>query len=260
MRRLFATGAAYDALHQTQKRSVLALMAHQTDVDVGANIRRLRRAKNLTLEQVAAASNTDTGNLSRLERGKQGYTDEGLKAIAEVLGVPVSAFFQNPSSEPTARTGEPDVVSYSATARADVVEVPLLSTKGSMGKGLGIEMPESVVDHIRLHDQWIRRHLTVSAPSNLAVISARGDSMEDTFSDGDVLLVDRGVADVRLDAVYVLAIDDELYIKRVQRRMDGGLTIISDNKKYEPFVIGTGERDKFGVQGRVVWAWRGKKL
>jgi transcriptional regulator with XRE-family HTH domain len=50
---------------------------------VGQNIRRIRLEKGLTLDHVASRAQTDTGNLSRLERGKQGYTDDGLRADRE---------------------------------------------------------------------------------------------------------------------------------------------------------------------------------
>ena len=222
------------------------------EVNVGANIRRIRKEKGLTLEQVAAAAGTDTGNLSRLERGLQGATTVGLKAIAQAMNVTLGDLFA-----PAGRIAEQTEAPYSSLK---IVEVPLLSVAGSMGNGRELPAHETVVDHIRLTDTWIRRNLTVTTPKNLAVISAYGDSMEDTFADGDILLVDRGINDVRLDAIYVLSREDALYIKRVQRRPDGGMNIISDNKKYEAFIVRDAERERFSVLGRVVWAWRGKKL
>ena len=99
-----------------------------------------------------------------------------------------------------------------------------------------------------------------SSLDNLALITGLGDSMEGTFSDGDVLLVDRGVTEVKLDAVYVLSLHDELYIKRLQRRPDGSLLMISDNDKYPPYVIENGDRDAFKVEGRVLLAWNARKL
>lgn len=40
-------------------------------MEIDTPLRRLRRTRALTLETVAAAVGTDTGNLSRIERGKQ---------------------------------------------------------------------------------------------------------------------------------------------------------------------------------------------
>jgi len=43
-----------------------------------------------TLEEIAFAANTNASNLSRIERGKQGYSQETLEGIASALGVTVS--------------------------------------------------------------------------------------------------------------------------------------------------------------------------
>ena len=120
---------------------------------------------------------------------------------------------------------------------------------------------DHVVETIRVTKTWLRDTLpSLTNVSNLALLPAFGDSMEGTFNDGDLLWVDRGIAEVKMDAVYVLALQDELYVKRLQRRPDGTILMISDNKKYEPYLIKNGEKEKFRVLGRVVYAWRGVRL
>jgi len=84
--------------------------------------------------------------------------------------------------------------------------------------------------------------------------------MEGTFSDGDLLFIDRGVDTIKIDAVYVLCLGDELYIKGIQRRPDGSLLMLSDNHKYSPYEIKNGEADRFQVLGRVLLAWNAKRL
>lgn len=56
-------------------------------MEIGQIIRNARKAKKLSLEQLANQVDSDTGNLSRLERGQQGTTPEKLKRILEVLGI-----------------------------------------------------------------------------------------------------------------------------------------------------------------------------
>lgn len=58
---------------------------------IGQVIRRHRRALGMTLETLAAQSGTDAANLSRIERGLQNYTPEGILALAAGLGTTVSA-------------------------------------------------------------------------------------------------------------------------------------------------------------------------
>ena len=88
---------------------------------------------------------------------------------------------------------------------------------------------------MQLSHAWLRQHLNISNTNNLAVISADGDSMAPTFSSGDLLLIDRQVDQIKTDAIYALAMDDQLYVKRLARDIgDGSVNIISDNPPTAP--------------------------
>jgi hypothetical protein len=146
--------------------------------------------------------------------------------------------------------------------RPDLFVVPIFDVRASMGIGAPQPALETVIDNMRLTKEWVRSHLpAISSPSNMAVLSAFGDSMSPTLSDGDIMLVDRGVNDLKVDAVYVLALNDELYVKRIQRRItDGAIIIKSDNPLYDPVVVTNGEKAGLQVLGRVAWAWNGRKI
>lgn len=141
------------------------------------------------------------------------------------------------------------------------IGVAHFDARASMGAGAPIPDHDTVVDTLHLSREWVRSSLPgVSAPANLAFITGYGDSMEDTYRSGDILLVDRGVQDVRLDAVYLYDMDGELFIKRLQRLPGGALKVISDNKKYESHTLDDDSRSRMRVLGRIVWAWNGRKL
>ena len=57
---------------------------------IGQVIRKIRTEQNTTLEEIALAAETNASNLSRIERGRQGYSPETLERIAAALGVTVS--------------------------------------------------------------------------------------------------------------------------------------------------------------------------
>ncbi|WP_219096579.1 LexA family transcriptional regulator [Pseudomonas sp. UMAB-40] len=59
-------------------------------MDIGQIIRNARKAKKLSLEELAHQVESDSGNLSRLERGLQSTTPEKLKQIMSVLGIKLS--------------------------------------------------------------------------------------------------------------------------------------------------------------------------
>lgn len=71
---------------------------------IGQVIRMRRRAASMTLEALAAQAGTDAAGLSRIERGLQGYTPEGLAAIAAALGC-TSASLMAEAEESDASTG-----------------------------------------------------------------------------------------------------------------------------------------------------------
>lgn len=152
------------------------------------------------------------------------------------------------------------VMRHRSAVGRDKVVIHQLDVRGSMGPGYTQPEHDDVIARMTVSRAWLHRSVNATSTSNLSLVTGYGDSMEGTFSDGDVLLVDRGVTEIKLDAVYVLAMNDELFIKRIQRRPDGTVLMISDNSKYPPVLIQNGERDKFQVLGRVLLAWNAKKL
>jgi hypothetical protein len=143
----------------------------------------------------------------------------------------------------------------------DQITLPRFDIGGSMGIGIPQPDQETIVGSVTVSRDWLRHEFRqISSPNNLAMVTGYGDSMEGTFNDGAQLIVDRGISEVKVDAVYVLSLNGELYIKRLQRRPDGSVLMISDNKKYEPYLIKNGEKTQFSVLGRVVGAWTFVKL
>lgn len=94
----------------------------------------------------------------------------------------------------------------------------------------------------------------VSRRSNLVIVYADGDSMEPTILDGDAVLCDRGQVHVIDGEVYAIDYSGQLKVKRLQKRFDGGLVIISDNKeKYPPEALTPEQAEFITILGRVLW-------
>jgi len=62
-------------------------------MQIGKVIRALRNERGLSLESLAFDAGTDASNLSRVERGVQQPTEEGLRAIARALGTSLAAMY-----------------------------------------------------------------------------------------------------------------------------------------------------------------------
>jgi transcriptional regulator with XRE-family HTH domain len=69
-------------------------MPSQVSSRIGANLRALRLAHDLTQRQLAERIGTDSFQVSRWERGVNRPQDETLFALATALGVDVAAFYE----------------------------------------------------------------------------------------------------------------------------------------------------------------------
>lgn len=179
-----------------------------------------------------------------------------LQPVADYYGVSVDTLFD----EDLTRKGEGAPAETPSTAVS--LSIPVTNAWGSMGLGAPQPEHEVIVSGVTVSMDWVRNSLPrISHPSKLSVLTAFGRSMEPTLEDGDTMLVDRGISEIREDGIFVIALDDELYIKRVQRRLpDKAIIIKSDNPHYEPMVVENGDRSKLEILGRVVWVWKGVKL
>ncbi|WP_052494018.1 S24 family peptidase [Nitrosospira sp. NpAV] len=136
----------------------------------------------------------------------------------------------------------------------EFVQVPRYDLHASAGHG-SVVHSEQIVDHWAFRSEWIRNALGVSA-KDLALISVKGDSMEPTLTSGDMILVDIRNGRIEDNAIYVLQHDGDLLVKRIQRKLDGTVTVISDNKQYDSEVLNRAGAAALRVVGRVVWSGR----
>jgi phage repressor protein C with HTH and peptisase S24 domain len=136
----------------------------------------------------------------------------------------------------------------------DFIMVPRYDIASSAGPG-ALVAGEQIVDYLAFRADWVKNAIGV-APKYLALISVKGDSMAPTLSDGDLILVDRSREAVEDSGVYVIHLNDALLVKRVQRHLNGALTVRSDNDRYAPEHVAAENVASFRVVGRVVWACR----
>jgi len=83
----------------------------------------------------------------------------------------------------------------------------------------------------------------------IEAINVSGDSMEPTFSYNDIVFINRNKTDLQRGGIFTIRTGAGLFIKRVQKRIDGKIDIISDNKVYSTQTLDPSEIE---VVGRVV--------
>ncbi|NLX17338.1 MAG: helix-turn-helix domain-containing protein [Ramlibacter sp.] len=129
-------------------------------------------------------------------------------------------------------------------------------TGGAMGDGVVLRDQPGVIRSWQVTDEWVRANVpNCSSPKNLRVVTGFGDSMKGLYNSGDPLIVDVGVQSVAFDAVYFFRVENEGFIKRLQRIPGEGILAISENKAYRDWYIKPGM--DFEVFGRVLKAWVG---
>jgi len=84
---------------------------------------------------------------------------------------------------------------------------------------------------------------------NIEAINVSGDSMEPTFSYNDIVFINRGKTDLQRGGIFTIRTEAGLFIKRVQKRIDGKVDIISDNQVYSTQTLDPREIE---VIGRVI--------
>ncbi|MFM2042080.1 MAG: hypothetical protein RLY86_656 [Pseudomonadota bacterium] len=134
----------------------------------------------------------------------------------------------------------------------EFVLLPRYEVRAAAGGG-AVVTSEQVVDHLAFKAQWVRRTLRRN-PEDLILIEANGDSMEPTIANGDLLLVDISITAFKDFAVYVMSMDGELVVKRIERNFaTGGVLISSDNPRYRGQELTASQAQQLRIVGQVVW-------
>lgn len=136
------------------------------------------------------------------------------------------------------------------SSESEFVLIP--QVRGSVSAGGGLEPDNTIEMSISFRRDWLQRK---GDHKSMAVIRVQGDSMEPTLLSGDIVLVDLSRKAVDYDGgIYVIAIDGDVMIKRVQKDMETKtLKIICDNTRYDAKAMDPG---RIFINGKVIWFGR----
>ena len=173
------------------------------------------------------------------------FTGEGNMLLSDTT--PVSYTPVQTNDEYITATGK----TYPVSIPDGGLSIPILASKVSAGPGeewLPINFREN--ERLPIIERFIRpykKELVFSA-------EVRGDSMTGIqLFDGDMVVAVRGYTDG--EGIFVLTIDDEVYVKRLQwNPASKKIVVKSENERYEPFEI---EPDRITILGKVIgWLHR----
>ena len=133
----------------------------------------------------------------------------------------------------------------------ETVFLPVLNVQASAGHGV---LNHDVEEISRLpFSRSYLRSFGVS-PDYVHCIHARGDSMSPTIADKGLVLVNSNAQDITGGGIFSLTINGEAFIKRIQKRFDGSIILISDNKEHYPEeILTTTDMENIKIEGKVFW-------
>lgn len=221
---------------------------------VGERIRACR--SDLSQSDFASRLGVHVNTLGKYERDQRLPDAEFLTNLTLTFGIDTTWLLTGQGSMRVGTSGAgheagPAVFRTAEELGDGFVLLPRYEVRAAAGGGAAINS-EQVVDHLAFKASWVR-HTLRRSPAALILIEAMGDSMEPTISHGDLLLVDTSEDRIRDNSVYVLSLNGDLIVKRIQRRLSGEIEVMSDNARYTSDLIPPSQTDQLRVVGLVVW-------
>lgn len=203
---------------------------------------------------IGKASSLIGVSLPTITRWKEGVSDpkvSNMVAFANAAEVKLD-WLLNGEDTPD---NIPAPVEHKASTNADADKyayIPLRNhIQASAGGGYINENNNDVV-HLAFRKDWLTSKGLKA--KDLEAITAKGDSMKPTIPDSSIILIDHSKTNALDGRIYVVRIDDQLYVKRIQW-LPTGLRLISDNKNiYAPIDLTKSDLESSNVQvyGQVV--------
>lgn len=177
---------------------------------VGKNIRRLRKERGYSQEQLARKLNVTQGVVSHWEVGSHLPGTAQMIQLAQIFGVPLDSL--------TDDSPRRDLDSIQVIRNA----VPIIGEIACGERVTPDTTPEGYAD------------LPDGVRADFA-LRCKGDSMAPTLRDGDLVLI-RAQPEVEPGQIAAINIDGETTLKHVYRQ-PGGIALIAENPEYAPVYI-----------------------
>jgi phage repressor protein C with HTH and peptisase S24 domain len=208
-------------------------------------------------DRLARATGVSPSAFRKWLKGEAEPSRERLVALAEAAAVSIGWLAMGEGPEPRFQTVGQPTRGRSAMPggnagidRPDFVVLPKRAEAAAAG--LESPVPPAGTEFIALRHDWIRTVLGIE-PDRLLVETAVGECMLPTIQDRDLLFVDTSEPKFSGFGIYVLEVAGEHLVKRVQPKLDGSLSLISDNSAYETEHVPAAKTEGIHILGRVLW-------
>lgn len=174
------------------------------------NIRRAREAKGLSQKEIAISLGVSNPTVSDWERGVKTPAGKNLKKLADLLNCTIDF-----------------LLGIAESSSSGALRIPVL---GTIPAGIPLEAIEDVLDWEEISTDMVR------SGHEYFALKIHGNSMQPTYQDGDVIIVQQqDTADTGDDAVVFVNGDDATF-KRISRS-ERGIILKPLNPDYEPLIF-----------------------
>lgn len=218
-------------------------------------LKEVRESTKMSQKTFGASLGLSQGTYQKYESGMASFPDDLKAQLAEKYGINLhwlitgeGAMHVGKEGDSLARVREKNTIKEESDALKDSVVVEMTSLRLSAGPGQ--EWTDASVTGEKL---CIPKRVARRYPHNSDFAGAQvvGDSMEPTLHDGEPVVYVQNF--IQGDGIYVLAVNGELLVKRLQfDRIFNVLHIISDNTRYRPVEIPMEGLDNVRILGKVV--------
>lgn len=136
--------------------------------------------------------------------------------------------------------------------QSELVKIPIMNVPASAGGG-SVVTTEDIDGHLAFDPVWL--HKTGLNRAETFTIPTIGESMEPTIKAGEYLLCSRAEHHVSIgDGIYVIRLEGNILVKRLQVLPGGLLEVSSDNAQfYKSFTLDMKIDADFKILGKVVF-------
>lgn len=215
-------------------------------------IKSRRRELRLSQQQLADRLGWRQSRIGNYEAGVRDIGTDDLRSIAEALemtfdelvsgnyastnignqtisGSSVNITTANQINHGTGLITQPEQAEIH-THRIDYLDVRVAAGLTGFENS---DYPE-IVSSLFLSDEGLLQIIGRKSAAGIKIVNVPTDSMEPTIRKGDWVFLDTNINYYNGDGVYAFAIDNALFIKRIQKLVGGGYRLHSDNKDYDP--------------------------
>ncbi|EWU55641.1 phage transcriptional repressor [Staphylococcus aureus W82310] len=223
---------------------------------IGEGLKKLRKNKNMTMEQLATDLNNKYPDLMKLTKGKiskwENEKEEPrlstAKILAEYFNVKINDLY---SESNTTYKDDNDITSIynklTPPRQENVLNYANEQLEEQNSKGDNVvdinsykqeKTPVNVNGCVsagvgeRLHDETLFTEMVKGPiPTHDLALKVNGDSMEPMFKDGEIIFVEK-THNIKNGQIGIFIIEEEAYVKKVFVE-DDRLTLVSLNKDYD---------------------------